>query len=150
MRIKTDTMNLKNLIKSEYEELLKFPAYISLLAANAEGKLDHAEEISAVGLAHIKSYSADPLLVDFFSKVDRHFKTTIESLNESLPLGKEDRENVIKSKLLNLEKIALKLGDEYSMILRKSKKLFKEYVSRVHHNVLIDFLFPIPIKGLSY
>jgi len=28
-------------------------------------------------------------------------------------------------------------------------KSFKEHVSEAHHNVLEDFLFPIPIKGLT-
>jgi hypothetical protein len=28
-------------------------------------------------------------------------------------------------------------------------KSFKDHVSKAHHNVLVDFIFPMPIKGLS-
>ena len=143
-------MNLKNITRGEYEELLKFPAYVSLLAANTDGELDHTAEISAVEFAHMKTYSCDPLLRDFYSDVDNNFKATLETLNKSLPSGKANRETEIKNKLLSLDESVLKLGDEFSLAMHRSMKSFKEHVSQAHHNVLIDFLFPIPIKGLSY
>ncbi len=53
------------LTKDEKEALLKFPAYISLLAANSDGLLDKVEKKDAFKLEHIKTFSADPLLVGF-------------------------------------------------------------------------------------
>jgi hypothetical protein len=52
----------KNLSEQEYQELLKFPAYISLLAANSDGKMDETEKKAAIRFSHIKTYSCDPLL----------------------------------------------------------------------------------------
>jgi hypothetical protein len=28
-------------------------------------------------------------------------------------------------------------------------KSFKEHVSKAHHNILVDFIFPMPLEGLS-
>ncbi len=143
-------VNFENLSIHEQELLLKFPAYISLLAANTDGKFDEAEKRSTIEFEHIKTYSCDPLLVDFFKEVDKNFVRMIEELDKALPLGKANRDEAIKSKLEELEKITLKLDANYSAVMHQSMKSFKEHVSRAHHNVLVDFIFPIPIKGLSY
>jgi hypothetical protein len=142
-------IDFKNLSIREYELLLKFPAYVSLLAANSDGELDDDEELAAIHFTHVKTYSSDPLLIDFFKEVDNSFERTLHELNNSLPEGKVNRDAIIKSKLLNIEKIVLKLGPENAAIVHKSMKSFKEHISRAHHNVLFDFLFPIVIPGLS-
>jgi len=143
-------INFKSLSPREQESLLKFPAYISLLAANTDGHFDETEELSAVEFNHIKTYSCDPALIEFFRDVDKTFKSTIGQLNKALPLGKVNRDGAIKKELASLENIVLKLGPEYASVMRKSMQSFKDHVSRAHHNVLVDFIFPIPVKGLSY
>jgi hypothetical protein len=140
----------ENLTYHENETLLKFPVYISLLAANADGKLDETEESSAVEFAHIKTYSCDPLLVDFFKEVHQIFSITLNELNKALPFGKTNRETAIKKKLKEMEEIITKLGPFYTSLIHKSMQSFKDHVSRAHHNVVIDFIFPMPIKGLTY
>jgi hypothetical protein len=34
-------------------------------------------------------------------------------------------------------------------VMRKSMKSFKEHVSKAYDSELVDFIFPIPIPGLS-
>lgn len=140
---------LNNLSKQESEALLNFPVYISLLAANNDGILDEAEKGSAIKLTHIKSFSCDPLLADFYEETDKVFKKKIVQIDNSLPKGKLRREVAIKNELLKLEKILLKLGKEYASAMHHSMQSFKEHVSKAHHNVLVDFIFPLPIPGLS-
>ncbi len=138
------------LTKDEKEALLKFPAYISLLAANNDGLLDKAEKKEAFKLEHIKTFSADPLLKEFYREADKVFKNNLEMLNKNLPEGRDRREATIKYELVKLEKIILKLGEDYTSAMHRSMKSFKDHVSKAHHNVLIDFIFPLPMKGLSY
>lgn len=142
--------HFKNLTESENKALLKFPAYISLLAANSDGKMDEAEKKEAIKFSHIKTYSADALLLRFYNEADAVFEDNITQLDNELPKEKKSRESVIKFELLNLEKLVLKLGDEDGAALHHSMKTFKEHVSQAHHSVLMDFLFPMPIKGLTY
>jgi anaerobic ribonucleoside-triphosphate reductase len=142
-------VSFKNLSVLENERLLKFPAYISMLAANCDDKLDEAEKKAAIKFAHTKTFSCDPLLAEFYKKADEVFEINIEQLDKDLPKGIIKRETAIKMELLKLEKIVLKLGKEYSSTMHRSMKSFTEHVSKAHHNVLVDFIFPIPIPGLS-
>ncbi len=138
-----------NLSNQEKEALLKFPAYISLLAADSDGKLDKWEKKSAIKFSHIKTFSSDPLLAEFYKEADKVFKRNIEQLDKELPNEREEREAAIKNELSKIERIVLKLGQEYASIMHRSMKSFKDHVSKAHRNVLIDFIFPMPIKGLS-
>ena len=134
----------------EHDLLLKFPAYITLLAANTDGVLDKDEFFSAKELAHIKSFSSHLMLEGFYKDVNLIFEQTLDDLDKALPEGKDGRAAAIQAELAKIEKIMLKLGEEYTSIMHKSMRSFKDHVSNAHHNVLVDFIFPIPIKGLSY
>ena len=71
-------------------------------------------------------------------------------LDKDLPVKNEERAVVIKKELLDIEKIVLKLGKEYTTVMHRSMKSFKEHVSKAHDNVFVDFLFPMPIEGITY
>jgi len=141
---------IENISTKENEALLKFPVYVSLLAANSDNKLDEAERKSAIKFSHIKTYSCDPLLASFYEAADKDFEKNMLQLDQDLPEKNEERIAAIKKELLGLEKIVLKLGKEYTNVMHRSMKSFKEHVSKVHHNVLVDFIFPMPLKGLTY
>lgn len=142
--------SFKDLTELENKELLKFPAIISLLAANSDNKLDAVEKQSAIKFSHIKTYSCDPLLTEFYAEADKIFESNIQQLDKDLPVEKAAREAALKSELLKLETILLKLGPDYVSVMRRSMNSFKEHVSHAHHNVLVDFIFPVPIKGITY
>ena len=140
----------KELTESENEALLQFPAFISLLAANSDNKLDVSEKQSAIKFSHIKTYSSDPLLTEFFKEADWVFEKNILQLDKELPKEKAAREAALKKELLKLETIVLKLGQERIRVFHRSMNSFKDHVSQSHHSVLLDFIFPMPIKGLTY
>ncbi len=140
----------KNISESENEALLKFPVFVSMLAAISDNKLDEAEKKSAIKFSHIKTYSCDPMLNSFYSKADKVFEKNMLQLDMDLPIIKEERVAIIKKELLELEKIVSKLGKEYTTVMHRSMKSFKEHVSKAHHSVFVDFIFPMPIKGLTY
>lgn len=141
--------NLEKLTPQEKEMLFMFPAYISLLAINRNGKPDKTELEEAIRFSHVKTFSSDPLLYDFYKEADRVFADNLSRLDKSLPAEKEERETAIKKELAKLEPILHKLGNAYSVILRKSMKSFKDHVSRAHHSILESLVFPVPIKGLT-
>ncbi|MBC7628744.1 hypothetical protein [Ferruginibacter sp.] len=141
---------IKNISETENEALLKFPVYVSLLAALKDSKLDEAEKKSAIKFSHIKTYSCDPLLTSFYEAADKVFEKNMLQLDKDLPVKNEERVTAIKKELSNLEKIVLKLGKDYTTVMHRSMKSFKEHVSKAHDNVLVDFIFPMPIKGLTW
>ncbi len=141
--------NLETLNHSEKEMLLKFPTYISLLAANNDEGLDEMERKSAIKFSHIKTFSCDPLLFNFYQQADKVFEENITALDNQLPKGKIEREAEIKNELAKLEFILKKLGKEYASIMHHSMKTFKDHISNAHNSVLVSFIFPIPIKGIN-
>lgn len=141
--------NLELLSTSEKESLLKFPAYISLLAANNDDSLNEVEKKEAIKFCHIKTYSCDPLLSDFYAAAEKVFEKNITTLDTALPKEKHEREKKIKKDLVHIESILLKLEPRYAAVMHQSMESFKKHVSRAHHNVLEYFLFPLPIKGLT-
>ncbi len=141
---------LENILTEEKEALQKFPVYVSLLAAASDHILDVAEKKAAIQFSHIKTYSCDPLLNSFYQEADHIFKQNLLQLDDDLSENREERTEAIKMKLQQVEKIVLKLRKDYTSVMRRSMKSFKEHVSKSHHNVFENFIFPVPIKGITY
>jgi len=138
----------QNLSKKENESILKFPAYITLLAANADGILDEEEKRAAIKLSHMKTFTCDPLLEEFYRQADQVFTQNIELLDRDLPKEINRREASLKKGLYAIERISLKLGAEYCSAMNLSMKSFKDHVSRAHHNIFVDFIFPLPLPDI--
>lgn len=139
-----------DLPENEKQQLLKFPAYISLLAANYHNNgIDAEEKKSAIDFSHIKTYSSNPILREFFEDVEKNFEQTITDLNQQLPKKKKEREEIIRSELDKIEKILYHTDSEYSSLLNESMKSYKEHVAHAHHSLMEYLVFPIPIKGLT-
>jgi len=141
---------IENISPGENEALLKFPVYVSLLAAISDGNLDEEAKKSAIKFSHIKTYSCDPLLASFYEEADKVFEQNMLQLDKDLPEQNEERVAAIKKKLSELEIIVAKLGEEYNIAMHRSMRSFKDHVSKTYHSVLVDFIFPMPIKGLTY
>lgn len=142
--------NLRGASELKKENLLKFPAYISLLAANYHNNgIDKEEKKSALEFAHIKTFSCDPMLKHFFEDAEKRMSGNIEQLNQTLPKRKKERELEIRENLDELEKILHDLGTDYSRALHQAMQSYKEHVAHAHQSLFEYLIFPIPIKGLT-
>ena len=139
----------KKLSIRDNEALLKYPVYLSMLAADSEDKLDEDEKKAALKLAHIKTFTSDKLLVEFYKLAVADFEKNIDQLNKDLPKETDSREAAIHRELVILDKISLKLGKNHAAILRQSLKAFKAHVSNAHSNLLVNFIIPVAIPGLT-
>jgi hypothetical protein len=139
----------KKLSIQENEALLRFPVYISILAANNDDILDEAEKKSAIGLAHLKTFSCNPLLKEFYLEAEKVFENNLERLDNELPKEKKTREETVRKELLDLEMILLKLGKKYTPVMHHSMKSFRDHVLKASHSVIVDFILPLPIPGLT-
>jgi hypothetical protein len=146
-----ELVTYRNLPQDKKDALLKFPAYVSLLAATYHNHgIDKEERKSAIEFAHIKTFSSDPLLKDFFTDAEKSIESTINDLDSKLPKEKKEREAAIRNELERLEKIVSELGSDFSRALHQGMKDYKEHVAHAHHSLLEYFIFPVPIKGLTY
>ena len=139
----------EELSNADQTEFLKFPAYISLLAANHDGITDQKELKAAIDFDHMKTYTSNIMLAGFYEKADLVFKDNLIELDNELPKGKEDRDTAIMEKLRKLEYLLSKFDKVYASKMHQSMKTFKEHVSAAHQNFLESFIFPVPIKGIT-
>lgn len=141
-------MKFENLSAEEQLQFLRFPVYIALLAANANGITDEKEKQAAIEFNHMKTYTSHPLLRNFYALADERYAELIQQLDGDLPKGKEQRDLAIKKELSNLERILEKFDADYIAIMHKSMDGFRLHVSKAHRNILASFIFPLPIKGI--
>ncbi|MBS1669245.1 MAG: hypothetical protein JST58_17880 [Bacteroidetes bacterium] len=139
----------KDLDENERNALLKYPAYISLLASSNQEGLDEKEKKVALKLSHIKTFSCEAKLVPFYKEAEKCFEAEIDRLNKELPKDRHVRTAIITKELGKLDVILKKLGGEYASALHKSMRIYKDQVSRAHQNVLEYFIFPMPIPGIT-
>jgi hypothetical protein len=140
---------LDTLDPEERRMLLQAPAYISLLAANADGKMDEEEKYEAVKFSHIKTYTAHKLLKPFYQEVETHFIENIDNLDKALPREKSAREKAIQSELEKINSIISKLDLFTSNTIRKSLKEYADHVAKSHKSIMEEFVIPFSIRGLT-
>jgi hypothetical protein len=141
--------SFEELNPGEKTMLLKFPVYISLLAANNDDSLDEIEKKAAIKFCHIKTFSCNPLLTEFYQQAEKTFEKNINDLDKNLPTNKFDREEIIKTELAKIESVLSKLGTDFASAMYRSMISFKKHVSKAHRNALEYFIFPLPIKGIT-
>ena len=60
--------------------LVKAPAFISVLAAVKNHKINYPQKAHAIKLAHLNSFSSDPELRTYYEKVDTNFIKNFERI----------------------------------------------------------------------
>ena len=139
----------ENLLPAEAHVLLKAPALISVYAACSAKGINPAQKADAVKLAHLKTFTAHPALIPFYREVDHHFKEEFEeAVKEYMPFDNEKMER-LKEKIERIKFIVKKLDPEFAKVLLRSFEKYERHVRRSAHSVVEDFIFPIPIPGLS-
>ena len=139
----------EDLDPQEKKQLVRFPIYLSLLAAHKDHHLDKREKHTAVKLTHIKTFACDPILANYYAAVDENFETAISQIEEELPPQGLDRELAIKRELNKLRAMLRKLDQRYVIYLYDSLRSYSDQVARAHRNILEYFLFPLPINGYT-
>ena len=139
----------QNLTKDEVDVLMKAPVLMSVLAACSTDGVNHAQKADAIRLSHLKTYTANSLLLPFYGEVEKNFEEQFESaVKEYTPFDKEKLLR-LKAQIEKVKQIAKKLDPEYGNILLRSFEKYERHVRRAGHSVVEDFIFPIPIHGLS-
>lgn len=139
----------KGLNQKEVDLLLKAPALVSVLAASLDGAVDEKEKAQAIKLSHVKTFSTQGQLQEYFKEVEKNFEKNFEQLNKDLPKDLDKREDLIKKDLKKLDAILKKLDHNFARALRHSLDTYKEHVSKVHRNALEFFALPLNFPGLT-
>jgi hypothetical protein len=140
---------LEILTTEERELLSKAPVLVSVLASCSFEEINKVQKADAIKLSHLKTFTADPLLLSYYAVVEKDFKNQFEIIaKEYFPFDKNKR-NALKEKVDQVNSIIGKLEKPYSETLYKSLEKYSKHVKKATHTVFQDFIFPVPIPGLT-
>ena len=139
----------QNLTNDEVKVLMKAPVLMSVFAACSADGISKAQKADAISLSHLKSYTANSALLPFYREVEKNFEEQFElAVKEYSPFDKEKMQQ-LKKDVERVKLIVSKLDPQYGSILLRSFEKYERHVRRAGHSVVEDFIFPIPIRGLT-
>ena len=139
----------EKLTNEERELLFKAPVLVSVLASCSFNEVNKAQKTDAIKLAHLKTFTANPLLLPYYAAVEKIFKDEFEAaIKKYFPFDDTKRHD-LKVEIERVNLVIGKLDKEYAQILYKSLDRYSNHVKKAAHSIFQDFIFPVPIPGLT-
>ena len=139
----------EKLTTEEQRLLYKAPVLVSVLASCSFNEVNKYQEADAIKLAHLKTFTASPLLLPYYTEVEKTFKEQFEAtINKYFPFD-EAKRNDLKREIDKVYVVIGKLDKEYARALYNSLEGYTKHVKKGAHSVFQDFIFPMPIPGLT-
>ena len=129
------------LTDEEQELLLSAPVLVSVMSSCSYNNVNHLKKEDAIKLSHIKTFTADPMLIPYYKE---KFEATVARF---FPFDHDKRQELL-NEINRVSAVIGKLDTKFANTLRRSLDLFAKHV-RNAHSVIRDFMFPIPIQGLT-
>ncbi|HVA98180.1 MAG TPA: hypothetical protein VNG53_04740 [Bacteroidia bacterium] len=139
----------KKLTPEELDLLLNATIFVSLLAASSDSEIFEEEKADAIKLAHLRTFTSDPALHEYYKEVEKTFAEKIEDFDKKLPKGSEERGIILREKLNHINKILPKLGEDYAEAFHRSLNSYARHVSVSHRNAVEFFFIPMNIDGIT-
>ncbi len=138
------------ILKTEERDLLyKAPVLVSVLASCSFKEINKVQKADAIKLSHLKTFTADPLLLSYYAEVERNFRSQFEIIAKEYYPYDENKRGALKGEIDRVNHILGKLEKTYSETLYKSLERYSKHVKKATHTVFQDFIFPVPIPGLT-
>src|SRR5579864_5340680 len=104
---------LKEINKLEPEDasiILQAPALLSVMAACSEKGTNIAEKVDAIRMSHLRTFTAEFQLLDYYREVEKTFVEQFEALAKKYyPMDDKNRK-ALERELIKLNKAISKLG----------------------------------------
>ena len=139
----------EKLTTDERSLLYKAPVLVSVLVSCSFNEVNKNQEADAIKLAHLKSFTAIPLLLPYYGEVEKTFKEQFETAIKKYFPFDEAKRNELKGEIDKVNLVIGKLDNEYALALHKSLEGYANHVKKAAHSIFQDFIFPMPIPGLS-
>lgn len=139
---------MEHLNPNEQRLLLSAPVLVSVLASCSLNTVNEYKKADAIKLSHIKTFTADPLLLPYYAEVEKNFKNEFETaLRKYYPFDAEKRKE-LEQEIGRVRVLMSGLEPKYANVLRGSLERYAKHVAHAH-SVIRDFVLPIPIPGLT-
>ncbi len=122
--------NFESLSAEEFEKLRLGIAWIAVLIAGADGKIDSSEVTLASKIAKIRSYAGPEELIEFYTEVGSDFATKLPELIDNTPNDKKARTEIAVNKISELNPILAKLPNVIGALMYHSFVSFATHVAK--------------------
>jgi hypothetical protein len=140
---------LEKLTWEEQDLLFRAPVLVSVLASCSYKEVNKAQKADAIKLAHLKTFTATPVLLTYYAEVEKRFREQFETTVEKYFPFDETQRSALMQELNKVHQVMAKLNKDYAYALNKSLEGYAMHVKRASHSVFQDFLFAFNIPGLT-
>lgn len=138
----------EQLSDAEQSLLLKAPALVSVYVSSSLNRINAARKADAIKLAHLKSFTANALLIPYYIEVEKYFKADFENIvQQYAPLDAAKR-NQLKKMIEQVFTTINKLETPFAKLLSNSLYKYANHVRHGDRTTLEYFIFPYPLLGL--
>ncbi len=135
---------IEQLSKEDRDIILKAPAVVAILAAiSDDGEVSKHEKSESIKLSHLRTYTSDPLLHNYYSEAEKVFEENFDSIMAALPSEWKDKEDFLEKELVQLRTVLPKVNDVYARELVNSLKSFAKHVFKSNASFLDYFVLPV-------
>ncbi len=131
--------DLSLLTPAEISLLKDAHAYITILIAGADGKIDDQELSWAEKIAQIRTFAGDERMKDFHEEVNQEIAGKIKHLISDLPGDPATRNELISGKLGELNPILASLDPSIGSYLYKGYLSFAQRIAKASGGILSFF-----------
>jgi hypothetical protein len=141
---------IEKLPLEDQDIVLRAPAIVAILAAiSDDGVVSQHEKAEAIRLTHFRTYTSQPILHNFYKKVDPLFEQFFEDEMKQLPEDWEEKKEYLEEKLIALREVLPKMDKVYAKELVLSLKSLARHVFKSNSSFLESFVLPIFINKLE-
>ena len=133
------------LTRNERELLLMAPVIVSIIAASTTGEINEWEKADAIKLAHLKTFSAHPLLIQYYREVEKEFEQNFEYMIKIYSPFNDGARKLLQIKVDKINAVLEKLDPEFAVTLSTSLSGYADHVKKAYKGLIVNFLFPFPI-----
>ncbi len=128
--------HFENLTPSELQQLEMAVVQISILVAGADGTIDAEEVAWADKVAHIRGYSGEEWLQEFYDQVAANFKITFNDMLKALPTDTALRQATLSTELAKLDPILAKLDSKVGYKMYHSYQTLAMSIAKASGGIL--------------
>jgi hypothetical protein len=139
----------QNLSWKERELLFHAPALLSVLVSCSENEVNETHRNAAIKLAHLRTFTADGILLPYYHQVEKTFNTAFEdAVNRYAPFDAMKREE-LKKEISKVNDVIDKLEPAYGQALKRSLEGYALHVKRSDSNVFSSVIFPFSWAAMN-
>ena len=128
--------HFENLTPSELQQLEEAVVQISILVAGADGSIDAEEVAWADKLAHIRGYSGEEWLQEFYDEVAANFKIRFNDLLKALPPDTALRQHCLTMEIAKVNPVLAKLDPKVAHKMYHSYQTLAMSIAKASGGIL--------------